>query len=349
MKAFIRPCPEGQHDVNGDCFEPQTIAWYNKVSGCGCIRIPFAERLQCPSNYTLYNNSCVTQCPDGYEDIRSTTGNVTSLYCMQACPKNSPTNGGLCIKEYFTRQQHKIINNAITPVFSLPENMAGVLAKSPNGHTLGSRYQANQTIQQNLATGNSSPPGAGLGGAFDNWNALFENPGALIVFIIILGALYFGGSSLFPLIAEGIGTVFKGFGSLFGGELSGAGSLISSGAATVGTLAEGSAKGAGALLASTGRGVGSVIEGTAAGAGSLIKNTASGAGSLIRNTAETLGNVENAVGRDVSAAIATPGANLAARNARAPIDAERAAIRQLELAQAALNRVRKQNISELNT
>jgi hypothetical protein len=142
-----------------------------------------------------------------------------------------------------------------------------------------------------------------------------------------MGAIFFGGPELFPLIASGFGAIINGLGSLFGGELSGAGSLIKSSAA----------------------GAGKIIEGTASGVGSVIASTGRGAGSLIQNTAQTLGNIENAVGRDVSAEIATPGANLAARNARAPIDAETAALQQLELAQAALNRVRQQKIADLNS
>jgi len=318
----LSPCTGTQIDRNGNCYEPETVVFATvngqsvpKISGCGCIKKTLAQRIQCPSGYIEFNNGCVTACPQGYNDIKDAQGNVSSLYCLAACPlKTNGTRSGSkgerwslisnqCVKNYYKRVAHKnntsvslgSVTTRSTPVLGIPMTMASYLASKPMGSSINERIRSGQSIPQSvgksLGSGLSSDPFENALG--DSWLSLIFSPSKLLWALLLFGVVIFGGPYLFPLLAQGFGLLFKGLGA-------GAGS-------------------------------------TAVGLGKVTEGTGSATGSLIAATGQVTADIEKAVGKNVAAAVTTTASKLEARNVARPIESERTAIEQLTTAQDALN------------
>lgn len=262
-KTTISKCEDNQIDRNGNCFEPQTINTIllngqevPKVTGCGCIRKTLAQRIQCPNGFTVYNNSCVSACPTGYKDIKDKNGNITSMYCIAECPVKI-TNaserwkyiGGLCVKDYTSRLSHNF--DAVShksqmsltkfievPIDGIPQTMVSYLANRPLGSSLNDRNRVGQSVSESLGANNpfSNPFSSSIG---DSWLSLIFDPAKLAFALIIFGLIIFGGPSLFPLLAKGLGSIVKGVGIGVGSVTEGAGSLVKSAEVGTGKLTEG--------------------------------------------------------------------------------------------------------------
>lgn len=295
VKAFMTPCSEGQIDVNGDCYEPQVATWYNKVSGCGCIRRKLADRLQCPEGYELYNNSCVTKCPEGYVDVRNASGKIASLYCHEECPldRGSNTNrwafiGGLCVKEYIDRAKHDIIGrdasgNAVYRVaLKQPNGAATILSKRAMTQGSNSRQRLGFDIMGGLKDfGNALNPATYINSFLDS---LFEPAKKILLLAAMVFGAFYGLPSLFKLISSlfaAVGGVAKGVGAASEGALKGVGSAAKEIGTGVGTVVRGTT----GLVEKVESGAGSAIEGlgkAAGGLGSLAGAAEEGAASRIR-------------------------------------------------------------------
>lgn len=265
VKSYLAPCAPNEIDQNGNCYEPQVVSYITgpdktqiaKVSGCGCIKKTLDERVQCPKGFSRYNNGCVTECPPGFTDIKDDEGRIKSLYCTELCPlKENKKNerwqniGGLCVKEYKKRiatKEDTVVADTkqyagtfgTNPVYGLPSTMSSYLASRPLGSSLQDRYRAGQSIQNNLSTSPDTNPFQNALGT--SWLSLFFNPSRLALALIIFGLLIFGAPYLFPLLAQGFGSVVKGLGLLTASVETGAGKVI-----------EGAASGAGQIIESTG-------------------------------------------------------------------------------------------------
>jgi hypothetical protein len=179
------------------------------------------------------------------------------LYCTELCPlKENKKNerwqniGGLCVKEYKKRiatKEDTVVADTkqyagtfgTNPVYGLPSTMSSYLASRPLGSSLQDRYRAGQSIQNNLSTSPDTNPFQNALGT--SWLSLFFNPSRLALALIIFGLLIFGAPYLFPLLAQGFGSVVKGLGLLTASVETGAGKVI-----------EGAASGAGQIIESTG-------------------------------------------------------------------------------------------------
>ena len=335
LKPTIAPCLPTQIDKNGSCYEPQTYTYVTvngtlvpKVSGCGCIRKTLTDRLQCPTGYQIYNNDCVSPCPPGFQDITDASGSIASLYCAAQCPLKS-TNGsqrwpfvaGLCVKDHKKRVPHTpgFLTSASTPTNlafglvpmpGLPATMASYLANKPGGSSLQDRYRVGQTVQQSLgANPTASPLLMAASQLSSTWDSLFLDPWKLLLFVVIIGLLIFGGPDLFKGIAAGLSALAKGVGL-------GAGSVV---------------EGTGGLVRGVEQGAGYV----ASGAGRVIRGVENVAGSTLDVTSD----LERSLGSDVAAVAAMPAARIQAANIARPVDAQRIALQQLATAQENYNRI----------
>lgn len=315
-KTTVSPCADNQIDRNGNCFEPQSVntillngTEVPKVTGCGCIRKTFTERILCPTDYVVYNNQCVSKCPNGYTDIVDINGNITSMYCIELCPfKNGTTTrwpfvGGLCVKDFIPRLAHSLgavgfeSTNAMpsyveTPVDGIPNTMVSYLANRPMGSSLTDRNRVGQSVAQGLGASQpfQNPFASSIG---DSWLSLIFDPAKLAYALIIFGVIIFGGPTLFPLLAGGFGALFKGIGI----------------------------------------GLGSVTE----GAGSLAKSVETGTGKLAESLEVGTGQVAQATLSTVAAGIDATAASVRARNVAKPINAQTKALDQLTTAQENFN------------
>jgi hypothetical protein len=313
-KTMISKCADNQVDRNGNCYEPQMVntillngVEVPKVTGCGCIRKTFAQRIQCPSGFDIYNNECVSKCPTGFTGIKDINGNISSMYCIAECPLRIGTSnqrwkfvGGLCVKDFTRRLAHSSSGLSSTPgtfietpVDGIPNTMVSYLAGRPLGSSLNDRNRVGQSINESLGATQpfSNPFASSIG---DSWLSLIFDPAKLAYALIIFGVIIFGGPTLFPLLAGGIGALFKGIGL----------------------------------------GLGS----TAEGAGSLAKSVESGTGKLVESVEVGTGKVAEATLGTVAAGIDASAASVRARNVAKPINAQRDAIDQLTTAQENLNR-----------
>lgn len=331
VKPYMSACPAGQVDRSGNCFEPQSVSFTSLngiqvpvVSGCNCIKRTLAERIQCPSGYSPFNNGCITNCPDGTVSFPRPTPTDSnpkpeSMYCTALCPLKSNSKsdrwvyqGGMCVKEWYSRvplanrgdQVPLGAPPSVTPTLGKPKTVASYLAKQPLGSSLNDRYRGAHSIGQDLGQtplGNPAQDAVG-----DSWWALIFDPSKLLTALFLFGVVIFGGPYLFPLVAQGVGALTKGLGLL--GE-------------------------------STAVGAGKVVEGAGAGAGKVIEGTGTAAGALVSATGTALADIETSVGKNVAAAVAVPAARLQARNLAKPLEAQRLALEQLTTAQEAYNRI----------
>lgn len=264
INSFVKPCAPGQIDQNGNCFEPFSYSWYNKVTGCGCIRTYYKDRVQCPAGFQLFNTMCLPNCPPGYADIRNPiTGQITSMYCTIECPykTNSKTErwpflGGQCVKEAKSRLVHSM-NTSVTsssapmrrPLFGSPKTILSLIAKKQYGSNQSERNRVGFNIQQSLVQNESAKS---LGSVVGSTDQTSSDLIALAIFIGVAGFVYYGGSTFFPLLATGLGDLVKGIGFV-------------------------------------GEGVGFAVE----GAGKATELVEEGAGQLIKSTAGVVGASEN--------------------------------------------------------
>ena len=196
---FIQPCPSNQIDRNGNCFEPQQVitAIVNgqsiaKTIGCGCIRQTAAERIQCPAGYVIFNNSCVSVCPVGYEDIRDDAGNISSIFCQENCPTvpNSKTRwkqiGNVCVKNFFSRVTKDSSGpNSGNPRLGHQTTQITYLASRPFGSTLNDRVGAGKSVASSIQSwGVPWPPG--LGSTSPDTNQLILYFLLAFVFVVVL-------------------------------------------------------------------------------------------------------------------------------------------------------------------
>lgn len=237
-KTYITPCQSNQIDRNGNCFEPQTVTTVTingqqvpKIVGCGCNRKTFTERISCPSGFVVYNNECVSECPQGYVDIRDADNNISSIYCMAPCPLRRtngntrwPYIGGQCVKDYISRTSHRALMSTEIPIDGLPSTMASFLASK--GSSLNSRYRYGQSISDSLGANPSTNPFASLVGT--SWEELIGAPDEIIALVVIIVVLIYVGPTLFPLLAKGVGYLFAGIGIGVGSVTSGVGKVAGS-------------------------------------------------------------------------------------------------------------------------
>lgn len=273
VKAYMTPCAEGQVDVNGDCYEPQIATWHNNVTGCGCIRKKLVDRLQCPDGYELYNNSCVTKCPEGYQNTLTPEGRIGSLYCHAKCPYKEdatarwPFIGGLCVKEFKQRTRHELVHTDSLgePVYrvrlSAPVSAMSVLAKRASSMGSLNRYETGGIFDGLI------PDALNPAKAFDSVVDSFLEPLKKVGFIL-LGAVL--------LFTVGI-PLLKGAGTLIGGVTKGLSSAAAGAGAGIGSVAAGT----GSLLKSAEETVGKVAK----GAGGVIEAAEGVGASLLRNSA----------------------------------------------------------------
>jgi len=305
--------------VNGDCYEPQVSTWYNKVSGCGCIRKRLVDRLQCPDGYELYNNSCVTKCPEGYSDLRNASGAIASLYCYQECPLETSSNkdrwtfvGGLCVKEHINRARHDIIgrdssgNNVYRVTLKSPNGAATILSKRAMTQGANSRYRLGIDIFGGLGDiGKALNPATYINSFLDS---LFEPMKKFLLLAAMAFGAFYGLPSLFKLLSSLFGAV--------GGIAKG-----------VGAAGEGALAGVGAATKGIGTGVGSVATGT----GALVKSVETGVGRVAEGAGSALGGLGDLVGAAEKSAASRATAGAIQRIAEAKA---RASDRQIESAQA---------------
>jgi len=238
IKSYISPCAPNQIDQNGNCYEPFQYSWYNKVTGCGCIRTYLKDRIHCPNGYVVYNSACVEACPPGTTEIRDSEGNLTSLFCYGQCPLKTNSKSerwtslsGQCVKEYIPRliQQTKGVSTAAQgiqyPVLGKPLTFLSYVSKRPYGSNQADRNRKGFTVPQSVA---SNPSDAAVGQALSDantWLGLLSDPLSLLLVIGGIVFLVFAGPYLFPALGQGLGLIFKGLG--FATE--GAGKLVESG------------------------------------------------------------------------------------------------------------------------
>ena len=222
-KAYLQPCTAGQIDRNGDCFEPKTFIndiQGPKSVGCGCVKKALKDRIQCPSGFLVYNNSCVSECPQGFKGIFDSLGNLTSMFCTEECPMSSNSKSRwtsaaqLCVKPVKKRlsQTNKSYSNDGRQSFAsyeVPVTTLSILAKTPLGSSLNDRVRTAQTVGQSNAVGNNF--------FTESWKTLLNQP--LLIIGIILGIFIFG--YIGP-------TVFRSLSKLFQSISSSAGSLVES-------------------------------------------------------------------------------------------------------------------------
>jgi hypothetical protein len=195
----------------------------------------------------VYNNTCITDCPNGYKSITNSNGEIISMYCMAECPLVEgsktirwPFIGGLCVKEFKTRTAHietSTTNDStirqIRPLLGIPQTPASVLANKPLGSSLPERYRAGQSIQNNIASSPSTNPLNNIVGG--SWLALIESPADIIFFVGILIALIFLAPKLFPLLGSGLGSLFKGIGAAGGAVIGATGETVAAVEKGIGT------------------------------------------------------------------------------------------------------------------
>lgn len=278
INAYMSPCPDGQIDRNGNCFEPQTTTFVMvngiqvpRVTGCNCIKKTMAQRLQCTSGYVPFNNGCISKCPGGYTDIKDSTGEIASMYCQALCPLKTnsknvrwPHLNGQCVKEYRSRTTQ--VPGALifsgtgfsrnsAPKLGKPVTVASELAKKPLGSSLNDRYRAAQSIYKDLG---SSPLTNPVQNAFgDSWISLLADPSKLVLFVIIMSVILLGGPQIIPLISSAFGNVAKGLGIASEKIIAGVGT-------GVGAVAGSTLTSAAALESSLGKNVAAAVANPAA-------------------------------------------------------------------------------------
>jgi hypothetical protein len=247
-KPFISPCTPAQIERNGNCFEPQVTVFdvvngmpSPKVTGCGCIRTTFQQRIKCPSGQQVYNTSCLLPCPTGYSAITDKNGVVSSMYCQKECPFSDLTKGirwisigNQCVKEAYSR-----LNTQQLPITTL-----SFLASQHQGSSLNSRNPA--------AARPYGSQSSGLGSAFNSWApAQWEQD---ILFLTMIAAvlvfLFYAGPTLLPSLGSALGSLLKGVFGAAGSVVSGVGSAASKVIDATGELAADLEKGTGALTKS---------------------------------------------------------------------------------------------------
>lgn len=253
IKAFLMSCQPGQVDRNGDCFEPQTFSMTPQgpvQNGCGCVKRTRQQRLQCPTGYEIYNNSCVSACPSGYESIKDpNTGQITSLFCMAPCPlqNNSKlrwtSTGQMCAKPVIKRLRHTVSgvdqqgNHQIIPEFGIPSSILSLLSARPLGSSVNDRVRTGQTVgQSNAAASNFFT---------ESWRQLSSQP--VLILSLILGTIAFfflgrpllnGLGRLFGSIAASAGQLTEGISSVAKGALDVGASTLEIGATAESNIAK---------------------------------------------------------------------------------------------------------------
>ena len=268
-KSYLMPCVETQIERNGDCFEPQSVNYtmipgpsgvkipVPRITGCGCIRRKFIDRVQCPSGYSIYNGGCVSDCPSGFQSILDSNGNIDSMYCQQYCPyeTNSKTRwqllGGLCMKSWLKRIPVRQTSTNLSTVtnttsrglqlqLGLPSTSLSYLASRPLGSSLNERVRSGQSIPASLLINGYGPAGIGSSAVSsilgDSWMALLLDPSKLLLALFLFGLLIFGGPTLFKLISNGLGSLISGVGSAGGSIAKGVGSAAGKIAESTGEL-----------------------------------------------------------------------------------------------------------------
>jgi len=266
INAPKEACPQGQIELNGDCFEPQTITWSNnepKALGCGCIRKKLQDRIQCPAGYVKIGAQCVTKCPAGFSDVKDASGSITSLYCRKDCPLKTnsrdervPNIGGHCVKEFRSRTNHDKRNH---PALNGPETMAKKLSLKVAGTSIAERYRSGFTVPQSLGSSNAGSSSRDLGSSAGSCTSGVENffTGSWLgwVLLILIGCLlFYGGPEIFKAVATLISFILQAFGFVV-------------------------------------KGTSSLVSGVETGVGAV----ATGAGSVVRGTANLLEKTENVV------------------------------------------------------
>lgn len=241
IKSYTSPCPAGQIDRNGSCFEPQTFSYGAQgpiAVGCGCVRKTLAQRVQCPSGYEKYNNGCVSKCPAGFTSILDSEGQIASMYCTQACPKVDNSSvpwqslGQLCVKPLRKRLQHLSYSlgpegQQLVPNYGLPNSVLNTLSHKPLGSSVNDRVRTGQSV----GASNSALPGSSF--LKESWSQLFSQPIILLSIIGLVFILRYLGPPLF----RGLGSLLKSVATSAGTLVEGAADL-GKGALEVGAATE---------------------------------------------------------------------------------------------------------------
>jgi hypothetical protein len=235
VNSFTSPCQEGQIDQNGNCFEPRVYSFYNKVSGCGCIRKYKKDRVQCPQGYVQYNTQCLPECPKGYKDVKDPNGTIVSMYCLEDCPlKDNSKNerwtkiGNLCVKEVLSRTKHKLASTSFNgslksiPTFGIPKTMVSYLSSQASGSNMLGRNRVGQSVGAGQSSWSKAISDS------TNWLSLLSDPLSLLIIVGGLFIVIFAGPKLFPLLGSALGYIFQGFGFLAGAVEKTGGEIIQS-------------------------------------------------------------------------------------------------------------------------
>lgn len=194
-----------------------------KTVGCGCIRQSAAERIQCPASYRIFNNSCVSACPAGYEDIKDEAGNIASIFCQELCPTvpNSKTKwkqvGNVCAKHFFSRVSK---DSSGGPNLGHQSTQITYLATRPFGSGVNDRVGAGKTVGSSIpALGVPLPQGIGSTSPDTNQLIVYF----LIAFVIVVILYYV------------VGPIIKAVQPLISGVSSAAGSIARAGGKAIET------------------------------------------------------------------------------------------------------------------
>lgn len=301
INAYLSACPDGQIDQNGNCFEPQTTTYVTlngvqvpRVTGCNCIKRTNSQRLQCTSGFTPFNNGCISKCPSGYVDIRDSTGEISSMYCQELCPLKTNSKN--------VRWPH-INGQCVKEYKSRTTQVNSSLSSTGVGKNSTPRLGKPVTVASELA---KRPLGSSLNDRYRAAQSIYRDLGSSPATNPIQNAFGDSWSSLFEDPSKLILFFIVVAVILFAGP---------------------------SLLPLLGKGVGYVLKGLGLLAGKVEGGVGTAAGALVGSAGTVVAGVTTAVGKNVSAAIARPGAIVAAKNDAEGLKQEALGIQQVTNAQ----------------